>query len=55
MFQYLRSILFHLCSLGIMEYWIVFMIYPQDGKVVIFNSLRETNKEGYKDFEQCVR
>ena len=50
MIQELRSILFQLCSLGIMGHWIVFCIYPQDGKCVIFDSLRKMNKEGYKGF-----
>jgi len=45
----------HQFSLGVMGHWIVFMIYPQDGKAVIFDSLRETNKKGYKDFEYCLR
>ena len=48
-------ILFQLCSFGILGHWIVFCIYPQDGKVVIFGSLCNTPKEGYKDFEYCVK
>jgi len=45
----------HQFSLGIMDHWIVFVIYPQDGKDVIFDSLRKTNKDVYEDFETCPR
>ena len=56
MFQDLRSILFQLFSLSFKGHWIVFLICPHDGKAVIFDSLWDTNKEGYKDFntyQQC--
>jgi hypothetical protein len=36
-------------------HWIVFLIYPQDGRAVILDSLRENNKEGYKHFEDCLK
>jgi hypothetical protein len=38
-----------------MGHWIAFMIYPQDGRAVVFDSLRDSNKEGYKDFESALR
>jgi len=38
-----------------MGHLIVFIIYPRDGKAVIFDSLREMNKKGYKDFENYLR
>jgi hypothetical protein len=38
-----------------MGHWIAFMIYPQDGKVVAFDSLWETNKAGYKHFKSILR
>jgi len=37
-----------------MGHWVVFIIYPQDGKAVIFDSLRHTHKEAYMDFEYCL-
>jgi hypothetical protein len=47
--------LFQWCSLGVMGHWIVFIIYPQDGMAYVFESLRHTNKHGYKQFEGCLR
>ena len=38
-----------------MGHWIAFLIYPQDGRANILDSLRNTNKEGYKDFESVLR
>jgi hypothetical protein len=38
-----------------MGYWIAFIIYPQDGKACIFDSLRDTNPAGYKELEKCLR
>jgi hypothetical protein len=38
-----------------MGHWICFVIYHPDGKAVIFDSLRDTNKEGYKHFEGVLR
>jgi hypothetical protein len=32
-----------------MVHWIVFLIYSQDGRAIVFDSLKESNKEGYKD------
>jgi hypothetical protein len=37
-----------------MGHWIAFIIYPQDGKAYIFDSLRDTNKAGYKHFEIVI-
>jgi hypothetical protein len=38
-----------------MGHWMCFIIYPQDGKAVIFDSLRDINKEGYKHYESVLR
>jgi len=38
-----------------MGHWVVFIIYPQDVKAVIFDCLRNMHKEAYKDFEYCLR
>jgi hypothetical protein len=38
-----------------MGHWIAFIIYPQDGAAVIFDSLWDTDKAGYKEFEGCLR
>jgi hypothetical protein len=40
---------------GIMGHWIAFLIYPQDGRAIVLDSLRDSNKEGYKDFESVLR
>jgi hypothetical protein len=37
-----------------MGHWIAFLIYPQDGRAVVFNSL-DTPKEGYKEFKGVLR
>jgi len=38
--------LFEWWSRGIMGHWIAFLIYPQDGRAVVLDSLRDTNKKG---------
>lgn len=40
---------------GIMGHRIAFLIYPQDGRAIVLDSLRDSNKEGYKDFESVLR
>jgi hypothetical protein len=50
-----KSVLFEWCSGGIMGHWIAFLIYPQDGRVVVLDSLRDSKKEGYKDLESVLR
>ena len=37
-----------------MGHWIVFIVYPQDGRACIFNSLEEGSNKGYKDFETVI-
>jgi hypothetical protein len=38
-----------------MGHWVAFIIYPQDGRACIFDSLRTPIKEGYKAFEACLK
>jgi hypothetical protein len=39
-----------------MGHWIIFIVYPYDGRVCIFDSLEEgLNKEGYKHFKSVLR
>jgi len=38
-----------------MGHWIAFSIHPQDERVVVFDSLEESNKEEYKDFRSVLR
>jgi hypothetical protein len=45
-FDHFKSVFFEWCSQGIMGHCIAFIIYPQDEKACIFDSLRETNKVG---------
>jgi hypothetical protein len=37
-----------------MGYWIAFLIYPQHGVAIVFDS-SDTAKEVYKDFESVLR
>ena len=50
-----KIILFEWSSGSIMGHWIAFLIGPQDGRAVVLDSLRDSNKEGYKDFESVLR
>jgi hypothetical protein len=36
-----------------MSHWIAFLIYPQDGRLIVLDSL-DTPKEGYQEFENVL-
>jgi hypothetical protein len=53
-FEDSKYVLFEWCSRAIMGHWIAFLIYPQDGRAIVFDSL-DLDKEGYKEFESMLR
>jgi len=39
-----------MCIFGVIGHWIVFLIYPQDGRAIIFDSLQKTKQRRLQEF-----
>jgi len=40
---------------GLAGHWICWMIFPQDGRAVVLDSLTGTNPYGYRHFESVLK